>query len=251
MVVKATKKASRVGAEPRPTKPKKTTKPAENYKKRMGSRAHQSYQTQDGTLVPGVTTVVGLLNKPALVRWGYKMGLAKVDLDAYMTDAKQTGTLVHALIAQDFGGEPPVLENFTPKQVDLAENAYLSFCNWAKNHELQAIAIEKQMVSEVHRFGGTCDWYGLYDGRPWVLDFKSSDGVYEEHKIQLAAYVQLLREAGYEVDGARIIQIGKGNNEEYQDHPIVETLDTYWQIFLRLLDIYWMKRGLDARKGGE
>ena len=62
---------------------------------------------------------------------------------------------------------------------------------------------------------------------------------------------EFLREAGYEVDGARIIQIGKGNNEEYQDHPIVETLDTYWQIFLRLLDVYWMKRGLDARKGGE
>lgn len=220
-------------------------------RKRLGRKAHQTYRTQDGTLVPGVTTVTGLLNKPALMWWGYQKGIEKVDLNAFLDDAKKVGSLTHEMIARDFGGPEPDMSEYTPKQIDLAENAYLSFCNWAKNHELQAIAIEKQMVSEVHRFGGTCDWYGIYDGRPWVLDFKSSDNIYDEHKIQLAAYVQLLREAGYEVDGARIIQIGKGENEEYQDHPIVETLDTYWQIFLRLLDVYWMKRGLDARKGGE
>ena len=220
-------------------------------RKRLGRKAHQTYRTQDGTLVPGVTTVTGLLNKPALMWWGYQKGIEKVDLNAFLDDAKKAGSLTHEMIARDFGGPEPDMSEYTPKQIDLAENAYLSFCNWEKQHTLEPIAIEKQMVSEIHRFGGTCDWYGIYDGRPWVLDFKSSDNIYDEHKIQLAAYVQLLREAGYEVDGARIIQIGKGDNEEYQDHPIVETLDTYWQIFLRLLDVYWLKRGLDTRKGGE
>ena len=38
-------------------------------------RAHQRYKIEDGTIVPGVTTVVGILNKPALVPWANKLGL--------------------------------------------------------------------------------------------------------------------------------------------------------------------------------
>ena len=33
------------------------------------TKTHTRYYLQDGTLVPGSTTVTGLLNKPALVKW--------------------------------------------------------------------------------------------------------------------------------------------------------------------------------------
>ena len=33
------------------------------------SQAHTVYKTADGIRVPGVTTVLGVLNKPALIKW--------------------------------------------------------------------------------------------------------------------------------------------------------------------------------------
>lgn len=35
----------------------------------------QQYRTKNGKRVPGVTTVLNILNKPALIYWGYLMGL--------------------------------------------------------------------------------------------------------------------------------------------------------------------------------
>ena len=133
----------------------------------------------------------------------------------------------------------------------MAENAFLSYLNWKKAHTLETIFVEHQMVSDTMRYGGTCDWYGLYDGQPWLLDFKTSGGVYDEHKVQTAAYVKLIQEQGYEVVGSRLIQVGKEANLDYQDHPVTEPrLGMYWEIFLRLLDVYWIERALKAQKEG-
>ena len=38
------------------------------------SRAHITYKLADGTAVPGVTTVLSVLNKPALVKWANNLG---------------------------------------------------------------------------------------------------------------------------------------------------------------------------------
>ena len=42
-------------------------------------RVHTVYKTKDGKRVPGVTTILGVINKPALVRWANNLGLQGID----------------------------------------------------------------------------------------------------------------------------------------------------------------------------
>ena len=37
------------------------------------SKTHQRYYDKAGTMLPGVTTILGVLNKPALVPWANKL----------------------------------------------------------------------------------------------------------------------------------------------------------------------------------
>lgn len=51
------------------------------------TKAHTRYYLSDGTLVPGATTVTGLLNKPALVKWANNLGLQGIDSSKYVDKA--------------------------------------------------------------------------------------------------------------------------------------------------------------------
>ena len=64
-----------------------------------------------------------------------------------------------------------------------------------RQHRVDVIAAECQVVSEIHRYGGTLDLVATIDGVPSLLDFKTGRGVYPEHRIQLAAYGQAWNEA--------------------------------------------------------
>jgi len=63
---------------------------ADKLKKK--TKAHTRYYLADGTLVPGSTTVCGVLNKPALVRWANQLGLQGIDSTKYTDKAKNWNT---------------------------------------------------------------------------------------------------------------------------------------------------------------
>lgn len=212
------------------------------------AKAHTVYRTSTGLVVPGVTTVLNLKNKPALVKWANDLGLKGINTADYVNEAAEIGKLTHARIAEDMGGEPVNLNQYSPDQISLSDNAMCSFFEWKRGHTLETILIEHPMVSDKMLYGGTIDWYGLYDGEPWLLDFKTSSGVYEEHKIQTAAYRKLLEENGHKVAGSRLIQVGRSEDEDYQDHPVSGVgLDMRFQIFSHLLSIYWLEKDLKAK----
>ena len=48
------------------------------------SRTHTRYPSKSGHLVPGVTTVLNVLNKPALVPWATGLGLQGSTLQEYV-----------------------------------------------------------------------------------------------------------------------------------------------------------------------
>lgn len=209
------------------------------------SRAHQKYVGVDGIQYPGVTTVLGLKNKPNLVNWAWKKGRDQEDIQAILRTSGDIGTLAHALISKDWGGEEPDLGKYSEFVRGMAENAYISYLHWAENHTLEAILVEHQMVSDRFRYGGTCDWFGLVDGVPVLLDFKTSSGIYDDHKIQTSAYIQLIREQGYEVDHSRLIQLGRDEDVAFEDHAVTEPrLGKYWEMFRCFLDAYWIEREL-------
>ena len=50
------------------------------------NRAHTIYKNEEGKRLPGVTTIVGLLDKPQLRVWANRIGLDGIDLNSYMDD---------------------------------------------------------------------------------------------------------------------------------------------------------------------
>ena len=45
--------------------------------------AHTVYTDSLGTRVPGATTIIGILDKPALIKWANNLGLAGIDSTKY------------------------------------------------------------------------------------------------------------------------------------------------------------------------
>lgn len=206
-------------------------------------RAHQRYYTSKGEQVPGVTTILSVLNKPALVAWANRMGLEGIDTRKYVDEAASVGTLAHALIMESLGGVPVRLEDFTADQLMRARYGVQVFNDWRKGRDLKPLLIEQPLVSDEHRYGGTIDLLGELDGEPVLIDLKTSSGIYEEHVFQVGGYWKLVDEAGVKIRGARILRIGRTEGEGMDERVLsgYQVLNA-WRVFEHCLAIYRLKK---------
>jgi len=209
------------------------------------TKAHQKYFTDDGVQVPGVTTVLQILNKPALVKWANNLGLQGIDSTKYRDKMADIGTLAHLMILNYFKGIKSDYSDYSKDDIDKAENCLISFYNWIGENDVKPIDVEVQLVSNLYRYGGTVDLYCWLNGTPALVDFKTSKAIYDEMFIQVAAYKQLLAEQKKEVAQVRILRIGREENEGFEDHRVTR-LDDYWNIFFYSLNIYQLKNKIKA-----
>lgn len=205
------------------------------------SKAHIIYKSEDGVRIPGVTTVLGILNKPALVIWANRLGLQGIDSSKYRDEMADIGTLAHQMIVDYFKGIKTDTSDYSSNQVDLAENCLLSFWEWEKGHKIDVIIVETPLVSKEYNYGGTIDCFCKLDGQPTLLDFKTGKAIYPEMFYQLAAYEQLLTEAGYSFEASRILRIGRDNDEGFEDRS-VGNLDKQFELFKHCLAIYNLQK---------
>ena len=213
------------------------------------TKAHARYRlkpTEDypkGQIVPGVTTIVGVLDKPALVPWANKMGLKGIDTRKYVDDKANIGTLAHALIIGELLGEETDVSGYSQQQIDAAENACLSFYEWQKEHSLEIFEAEQALVSEKYKFGGKFDVFGLIDKVQELLDLKTGSGIWEEHYYQLGGYLLLLEENGRHVGRIRILNIPRSEDENFQEITLSgRMMELSKEMFLDCLSIYNRKK---------
>ena len=212
------------------------------------STAHQIYKLKDGTRVPGCTTITGVMNKPALVRWANNLGLKGIDSSKYVDDLASIGTLAHKLVENHINTflKGPIdadFKDYTANQMSLAENAVLKFFTWEKENKVEYLKSELQMVSEKHRFGGCCDIYAKLNGKATLIDLKTAKGVYGEHFTQVAGYKLLLEENGYPVEDVRILRIGREEVEGFDDVS-VPLIEKHQERFLVCLQLYNLNKQL-------
>ena len=208
-------------------------------------RSKPDYQLSDGTKVPGVTTILRVLDKSTfLVPWAVKMTKEGVDAARYRDEKAMIGTLAHAMCLSTLKGEPPDHYDYSQREVDLATNAFGKFVAWTKAHTLEPTLVEQGLVSEVHRFGGTPDYYGLIDGVPTLMDLKTGN-LYPEHWYQMGAYCILLEEAGHRVEQRILLNIGRDETENFVEAKRSgPALEDEKEIFLACLAIYNAKKRL-------
>ena len=209
------------------------------------AKAHIVYKNAAGVRLPGVTTITGQLDKPALVRWANNLGLQGIDSTKYTDHLADVGTLAHDMIACYLRGVACDISEYTKNQIDQAENSCLSFYEWEKTHRLEPGVIEQPLVSEEFGFGGTIDFYGKCNGVYTLIDFKTGKAIYDEMIFQVSTYRQLLIENGYKVEKVKILRIGRDETEGFEERT-VNDYETGWQIFLRCLDIYKLRKLLKS-----
>lgn len=215
-------------------------------KLKKASKAHTRYYLADGTLVPGATTITGLLNKPALVKWANNLGLQGIDSTKYVDKAAAVGTLIHALVEAHITGKTADLSDNTPLEIEMAQVGFKKYLEWEKQHKVEPIFNEKGFVSEKYKYGGTLDFYCKIDGKYTLVDFKSGKGIFNEHFLQVSSYANLLTENKHKVEQIMILNIGRNEDEPFQHKEIpMPTVRKYFKMFKALLQVYYIKRDLE------
>jgi hypothetical protein len=211
----------------------------------MAIKAKQKYFLADGSVCPGVTTIVGELgwNKNMLVAWANKLGHNGQESRKYVDDKAMIGTLAHAFVLADLGGETPDTKDYTANQIDLAKNCLKSYNGWKQGKKIEPLIVEKRMVSEVLGCGGTPDFYGKVDGVLTLVDYKTGKGgCYPEYIVQVSTYAAMLEEAGNKVDDIRVLNIPRSDDESFGEKIITENeRKAGFEIFKHALAIYRLK----------
>jgi len=237
----------------------KEGKPKRNKKAEFGDKvkAHQRYYTNDGQMVAGSTTVIGVLGlgKDRLIRWANRLGLEGTDSDKYKEEAAASGTCLHYLVECYMTGEDPEpkLKDFTENQIERGNIGLAAFKKWreANYPNLKMIEAEVRLVSDLYRFGGTLDLYCEFDGpgTEGLLDYKTSTGIYLEHKVQVTSYVKLARENGRRITKAILLQLPQVEDGEAIAHQLNgRHMKLYWRMFELCLAVRAVDR--EIRKEG-
>ena len=208
------------------------------------AKAKAGYFLADGSRVPSVTTILGVIAKPALIPWANKLGLQGIDSTKYVDGLASVGTLAHDMILADLRGDVPADcgKEYDKATVDLAENCFISFLNWKKDKTIEPILMEIPLVSELLRFGGRTDFYGKVNDRLAIIDFKTGKGIWPEHWYQLAAYSRLIEENGHAqaIDYA-VLNIPRAETESF-DFKMRSSLADEWMVFRAAMTIYNLQK---------
>lgn len=214
-------------------------------------------------LVPSVTSVLKIKDKPALDSWKRQEAIlasltlpripgeseqdfAKrviVDMDATSSSAAKIGTALH-----DFA------ETVTNSGAVRAPDGFEKVCSllreWIDTNLGEGVA-EESMVSTEYGYAGRKDFSGMIQGKYGILDFKSQNVkpgtkpiFYPEHCYQLAAYAE-----GKPMSLVNVIISTNALN------PIIavkewsqEEAERGWSIFKHLLAVWQLERGYDPRQ---
>lgn len=211
----------------------------------------------ENQVVPSVTQVLSVIAKPALINWAANMAVesacgqiqAGVAYDEVQlstiwdtarkahyqkkVDAGNIGTLLHVWISGYIKQENPPM----PVNKSLQESVN-KFLEWVAKHDVKFLLSEQQIYSKTNNYTGTLDAVCKIDGKLYVLDLKTSSGIYKtEYGMQLAAY-KLARSEEFpqeEYSGCILLRIGReGGFETWQ----FEDCNIYEKGFLAALELY-------------
>lgn len=236
--------------------------------KRFSKPSGRWYQTEEGNEYPSVTTILNVLNKPALQQWiakteremviqaaanlyedlpttpdkmsraGYlatiknRIGKTKA-YQKELAAAQEVGSAVHALIEWNIRKELGQLVGPQPEVTSKVLHAFGAYEDWRRQVKFKPLAIEQMVWSDAHAYAGTMDLWAEVDGEPCVLDFKTGKAVYKEAKLQIAAYAHALREMGHgEPKAGIVLRLPKIETDPNFEAVRIPDLDRYFQAFL-------------------
>jgi len=145
--------------------------------------------------------------------------------------------------------EGEVLEEVAPKEkldsiCEEVNNAYKSFLDWEKEHEIEYLASELIVGSKTHWLGGTIDCIANIDDHLELLDWKTSKQLSDDVFLQLASYKMMLIEGGVDEQiGRRSVRFDK-TGKGFEDYPVKSDYSKDIEVYLSLLKTYRWNRDI-------
>lgn len=209
-------------------------------------KLHKQYQNKNGDIVPSVTTILQILglNKQILIRWAVNQVKQGNDPFKVVEKAADVGTVTHYLIECYLKGEKPDLKDFAQSDINRAKNAFNEFLEWAKYRKIKLIGSELVVISEKFQYGGTLDFVVEVESNIELIDFKTSNGVYPDHKIQIIAYGVAWNENNPDrrIKNYHLLQLEKDNANFHHHKYSPESLKPCWKVFKNLREIYDLRK---------
>ena len=216
--------------------------------RRVQRRGYRRYRVEgdsrvEGMELPSVTTILQVLNKPALVPWANNQGrqalgqalkphvgqvltgerldialrAAKSEPWRNRDDAANLGTRTHEAIEAIINGNKSLsLDADVQGPVD-------SFFEWYKQAGITILRTEMMVYSPSHRYAGQLDALGQRNKRNVIVDWKTSKGIYPEMALQVAAYAQAVTEmTGAHIQEAWIVRLRKDGEVGFEGKQVID-----------------------------
>lgn len=210
-------------------------------------------------LLPSVTNILGVLDKPGLTIWKQNRLIeAAIKLPRFETEsdddyarriieyaqspsfeASDFGVRVHAAIEHwlkssgELWPDEPNLQPFLE-----------GFAEWFRSQRMQPVQIEKPFAVPEEGYAGTGDLLA-WDGRPLMVDWKTQKAErlthYPEWRLQAVAYAKGMKQEGFATASVVISSTvpGKISIQEYGE----ETQERAWKAFLAARDLFYSPVG--------
>lgn len=182
----------------------------------------------------GVTTVLGVIAKPALIQWAANMavdfiksgskGLTTFDKDftALCEEARKAHTKKRDAAADIGKTVHSAIEEWVKNKTEPTLDAqgmkmFNNFKQWVSDNKVKFLENEKHLYSEKLFLAGICDALVEIDGQKWIYDWKTGGTrVYAEAFFQMGGYNILLEEMGEagDITGYGVLGIFKDGTVE-------------------------------------
>jgi hypothetical protein len=215
----------------------------------------------------GVTTILSVISKPALIQWSANMCIehivnnCKKELLA-VPDGEIPDEIAYFIVtpeileeakfahrkkkekAGDWGTNVHLaIENWIKKNDELPKldekgfEVFSKFKKWAEDNKVEFLESEKNVWSEKLWIGGIVDLVFKMNGKKYIGDIKTSSGIYNEAFFQMGAYNLCLEEMGEhkDVDGYLVINLKKDGTI---DMMIAEDMEINKKAFVSARDLW-------------
>lgn len=155
-------------------------------------------KTKEGLWYPSVTTILSKYPKGKQFE-NYLANLSSQDEgDAKLQAAADRGTNVHKGTELLELGHTIYRSDYTLEEW----NMLMGFVAWHQETKPEVIEVEKSIVSDKFKTGGTIDRVYRIDGVVTILDIKTSAAIYDSYWCQTACYLELYNEGKKPADKA-------------------------------------------------
>lgn len=175
----------------------------------------------NGRRVPGCTTCLSIISKPALMYWSVNQAIDylknnwspgqaydELEIEAHLEAARTAhikvkdkaatkGSLVHEWIHRYIiykidaaDGRTASAKPELPKNAELAQRC-TQLLEWLDSKNFIPTDTEYKIFSRKHWIAGTVDIKGTMNNKPVIVDIKNSSGIWPEYKLQVACYASV------------------------------------------------------------